>query len=157
MKASEIFDVCQGRYRSLQEWLAESTGQVRALDMESPSSGYKWRPVRARASEYMADYERIGRGALRRPQWNGKAEAFRDLLFAQRGIPARDFARGRIRRDVRLLDGGSEARGRWRAFADGFISSVALFSAWGVTRSASDHCSWKIDLGDNPIWRTLGK
>lgn len=76
MKASEIFDVCQGRYRSLQEWLAESTGQVQALDMESPSSGYQWRPVRARASEYMADYERIGRGALRRPQWKGRLKLF---------------------------------------------------------------------------------
>ena len=76
MKASEIFDVCQGRYRSLQDWLAESTGQVRALDMESPSSGYQWRPVRARASEYMADYERIGRGALRRPQWKERLKLF---------------------------------------------------------------------------------
>ena len=49
MKAREIFDSCHARYRGLQEWLADSTGQVRALDLENPSSGYHWRPVRARA------------------------------------------------------------------------------------------------------------
>jgi hypothetical protein len=76
MKANEIFDVCQRRYRSLQEWLAESTGQIRALDMESPYSGYSWRPPRARAVEYVADYERIGREALRRPEWKGRLKLF---------------------------------------------------------------------------------
>ena len=76
MKANEVFDICQRRYRSLQEWLAESTGQVRALDMESPYSGYQWRPARARASEYVADYERIGREALRRPEWKGRLKLF---------------------------------------------------------------------------------
>ncbi|MGH9747464.1 MAG: hypothetical protein ACRD59_15320 [Candidatus Acidiferrales bacterium] len=76
MKASEMFDVCQQRYRSLQEWLAESTGQIRALDMESPYTGYQWRPARARASEYVADYERIGREALCRPEWKGRLKLF---------------------------------------------------------------------------------
>ena len=76
MKANEIFDICQRRYRSLQEWLAESAGQIRALDMESPYSGYQWRPARARASEYVADYERIGREALRRPEWKGRLKLF---------------------------------------------------------------------------------
>jgi hypothetical protein len=76
MKANEVFDICQRRYRSLQEWLGESTGQIRALDMESPYSGYQWRPARARASEYVADYERIGREALRRPEWKGRLKLF---------------------------------------------------------------------------------
>jgi len=76
MKASEIFDVCQGRYRSLQEWLDESTGKVRAVNLESPSSGYQWRPARSRACEFVADFERIGKQALRRPQWKGRLKLF---------------------------------------------------------------------------------
>lgn len=76
MKPNEVFDVCHGRYRGLQEWLAESTGQIRALDPETTPSGYHWRPVRARASEYVADYERIGRAALRRPEWKGRLKLF---------------------------------------------------------------------------------
>jgi hypothetical protein len=39
MKTSDIFDTCYGRYRSLHEWLEDTTGQVRAIDPESPSSG----------------------------------------------------------------------------------------------------------------------
>jgi hypothetical protein len=61
MKASEVFDSCHGRYRNLREWLAESTGQIRALDPESHYDGYHWRPVQARAAEFVADYERKGR------------------------------------------------------------------------------------------------
>jgi hypothetical protein len=76
MKAAEIFDVCHGRYRGLREWLADSTGQVRALDPGTPSSGYQWRPERSRASEYVADFERIGRRALRRPEWKGRLKLF---------------------------------------------------------------------------------
>jgi hypothetical protein len=56
MKASEIFDSCHGRYRNLREWLAESAGQIRALDPESPYDGYHWRPAQARAAEFVADY-----------------------------------------------------------------------------------------------------
>lgn len=51
MKATEIFDTCYGRYRSLHEWLEDTTGKVRAIDLESPSSGYSWRPARGRACE----------------------------------------------------------------------------------------------------------
>ncbi|MGH9692349.1 MAG: hypothetical protein ACRD4C_14935 [Candidatus Acidiferrales bacterium] len=76
MKAKEIFDVCHGRYRSLREWLADSTGQVRLLELEAPSSGYQWRPDRARACEYIADFERIGRHALRRQEWKGRLKLF---------------------------------------------------------------------------------
>jgi hypothetical protein len=76
MKASEIFDSCHGRYRNLREWLAESTGQIRALDPESHYDGYHWRPVQARAAEFVADYERIGRKALRRPEWKGRLKLF---------------------------------------------------------------------------------
>ena len=76
MKASEVFDACHGRYRSLQEWLEESTGKVRAVNLDSPSSGYQWRPVPSRACEFVADFERIGKQALRRPQWKGRLKLF---------------------------------------------------------------------------------
>jgi len=76
MKAAEIFEVCHARYRGLRDWLADSTGSVRALDLDTPSSGYQWRPERARASEYVADFERIGRLALRRPEWKGRLKLF---------------------------------------------------------------------------------
>ena len=72
MKSTEIFDVCHARYRGLREWLKDATGAVRSLDMEKPSAGYQWRPDRARACEYVADFERIGRRALRRPEWKGR-------------------------------------------------------------------------------------
>ncbi|HXZ11340.1 MAG TPA: hypothetical protein VEG64_03020 [Candidatus Sulfotelmatobacter sp.] len=76
MKAAEIFEVCHARYRGLRDWLADATGSVRALDLDTPSSGYQWRPERARASEYVADFERIGRHALRRPEWRGRLKLF---------------------------------------------------------------------------------
>lgn len=83
MKASEIFDICHGRYRGLREWLADSTGAVRSLALETPSSGYQWRPDRARACEYLADFERIGRHALRRPEWKGRLKLF-EIYFLDR-------------------------------------------------------------------------
>src|SRR5271170_6732022 len=76
MKATEVFDECHGRYRGLREWLADSTGSVRSLDFEKPSAGYLWRPDRARACDYVADFERIGRHALRRPEWKGRLKLF---------------------------------------------------------------------------------
>lgn len=76
MKASEIFDVCHGRYRSLRDCLTDSRGAVRSIALDTPSSGYQWRPTRARACEYMADFERIGRHALRRPEWKGRLRLF---------------------------------------------------------------------------------
>jgi hypothetical protein len=39
-------------------------------------SGYSWRPARGRACEYIADFERIGRDALRRPEWKGRLKLF---------------------------------------------------------------------------------
>jgi hypothetical protein len=56
--------------------LEDSRGQVRAIDPASPSSGYSWRPARGRACEYIADFERIGRRSLRRPQWKGRLKLF---------------------------------------------------------------------------------
>jgi hypothetical protein len=76
MKASEIFDVCHKRYRGLHDWLSASTGAVRSITLATPSSGYQWRPSRARACEYVADFERIGRHALRRPEWKGRLKLF---------------------------------------------------------------------------------
>lgn len=77
MKATEVFDVCHTRYRGLREWLAETRGAVRSVHLDTPSEGgYQWRPSRARACEYVADFERIGRHALRRPEWNGRLKLF---------------------------------------------------------------------------------
>jgi len=76
MKAAEIFDECHARYRGLRKWLKDGSGSVRALDLGTPSSGYQWRPDRARACEYIADFERIGRHALRRREWKGRLKLF---------------------------------------------------------------------------------
>jgi hypothetical protein len=76
MKAVEIFDVCHARYRGLREWLDDSAGAVRSVDLGKPSEGYHWRPGRARACEYVADFERIGRHALRRAEWKGRLKLF---------------------------------------------------------------------------------
>jgi hypothetical protein len=65
MKTTEVLDVCHARYRGLREWLTDPRGAVRSLDLGSPSEGHQWRPNRARACEYVADFERIGRRALR--------------------------------------------------------------------------------------------
>jgi len=82
MKATDVFDECHGRYRGLREWLVDSTGSVRSLDFEKPPAGYLWRPDRARACDYVADFERIGRHALRRPEWKGRLKLF-DVYFVR--------------------------------------------------------------------------
>jgi len=76
MTAKDIFDACWARYRRLREWVADSTGAVRSVDYDAPLEGYRWRPDRARACEYIADFERIGRHALRRASWKGRRELF---------------------------------------------------------------------------------
>lgn len=48
-----------------------------AVDLESPSDGYRWRPERARAEEYVADFEMIAQRALGRPEWRGRLKLFR--------------------------------------------------------------------------------
>jgi hypothetical protein len=87
MKAKEVFDTCHARYRGLRDWLADSTGAVRSVSLDAPSAGYQWRPDRARACEYVADFERIGRRALRRPEWKGRLNLF-EVCFL-RGIEYR--------------------------------------------------------------------
>lgn len=74
MKPHEIFDVCHGRYRSLRQFLK---GGVSAVDLETPSDEYRWRPDRARAEEFCADYEMIAERALSRPDWKGRRKLFR--------------------------------------------------------------------------------
>jgi len=76
MKAAEIFEVCHARYCGLRDWLGEAIGQVRAMSIDGPSPGYHWKPSRARASEYVADFERLGRQTLRRPEWKGRLKVF---------------------------------------------------------------------------------
>ena len=81
MKAVEVFDTCYARYRGLREWLKDSSNSVRAVSLDTPSSGYQWRPGRARACEYIADFERIGRHALRRPEWSGRLKLFHSYFL----------------------------------------------------------------------------
>ena len=82
MKAAEVFDECFRRYRGLREWLADSTGSVRSVDLERGGDGYLWRPDRARACDYIADFESIGRRSLRRPEWKGRLKLF-DVYFVR--------------------------------------------------------------------------
>jgi hypothetical protein len=71
MKADEMFNECNARYRGLNGWLDDSWGQVRALDLDSPFRGYQWRPERSRACEYVAAFERIGRHATQAARVEG--------------------------------------------------------------------------------------
>jgi hypothetical protein len=48
-----------------------------AVDLDSPSAGYQWRPDRVRAEMYVADFEMIAERALRRPEWKGRLKLFR--------------------------------------------------------------------------------
>jgi DNA-directed RNA polymerase specialized sigma24 family protein len=74
MKAQEIFDACYARYRGLRAYL---NGHLAAIDWESPAAGYQWRPERARAEEFVADFEMIAERALARPEWKGRRKLFR--------------------------------------------------------------------------------
>jgi len=80
MKLKEIFDVCYARYRGCKALLG---GHVSAVDLESPSEEYRWRPDRTRAEEYVADFERVAARALSRPGWEGRYKLFR-VYFLRR-------------------------------------------------------------------------
>ncbi len=85
MKAQEMFEICLGRYRGLRGFLHGpdgAGGHVAGVDLEAPSAGYQWRPERARAEEYIADFEMIAERALRRPEWKGRLKLFR-IYFLQ--------------------------------------------------------------------------
>ena len=80
MKPQEMFEICHGRYRALRGFLSGpdgAGGHMVAVDLNSPSAGYQWRPDRARAEEYVADFEMIAERALRRPEWKGRLKLFR--------------------------------------------------------------------------------
>jgi hypothetical protein len=81
MKPREIFDVCHARYRGLRAYLR---GHMAATDLDSPSAGYQWRPDRARAEEFVADFEMIAERTLRRPEWRGRRKLFR--IYFLRGV-----------------------------------------------------------------------
>jgi len=84
MKDGEVFDACHARYRGLRGWLRGTEGAVHSVDMESPLEGFLWRPSRARACEYIADFERIGRHALRRKEWKGRLKLFNVYFVCER-------------------------------------------------------------------------
>lgn len=90
MKAQEMFDICHARYRGLRAFLRGpdgTGGHMAAVDLDSPASGYQWRPDRARAEEYVADFEMIAERALRRPEWKGRRKLFR--IYFLRGVEYR--------------------------------------------------------------------
>jgi hypothetical protein len=76
MKPKEVFEVCHGKYKGLRNWLQDSRGSVQSVDLDTPSAGYQWRPCRGKACEFVADFERIGRRGLRRPEWKGRLRLF---------------------------------------------------------------------------------
>lgn len=76
MKSAEMFDECHARFRSLREWFASAAGSVHSIKLDRESAGYRWQPERTHACEYLADFERIGRHALRRPEWKGRLKLF---------------------------------------------------------------------------------
>jgi hypothetical protein len=84
MKPQEIFESCHARYRGLRAYLK---GQMSAIDLDTPSAGYQWRPERARAEEYVADFEMIAERAMRRPEWKGRLKLFR--IYFLRGVEYR--------------------------------------------------------------------
>jgi hypothetical protein len=75
MKPQHAFEICCERYRGMRAFL---NGSVRAVDLETPSSGYQWRPDRAGAADYVADFQLAGARALRRPEWKGRLQLFQN-------------------------------------------------------------------------------
>jgi hypothetical protein len=80
-KPLEVFEVCYDRYCGLRKWLGRKTS---AVDLKRPSGGYVWRPERARAAEYIADFENVAERALRRPEWKGRRRLF--AIYFLRGV-----------------------------------------------------------------------
>lgn len=83
MKSKEIFEVCHRKYKGLRESLKDTTGAAKSVDLDVPSIGYQWRPVRGKACEYVADFERIGRRGLRRPEWKGRLRLFETYFLGE--------------------------------------------------------------------------
>jgi hypothetical protein len=86
MRSQEMFDICHERYRGLRGWLGKRIGAIQ-LNAPASSGGYQWRPDRARAADYVADFESAGRRALARPTWKGRYRLF-EIYFC-RGIEYR--------------------------------------------------------------------
>jgi len=82
MKSVQVFDECHARYRHLRAELNNGQARIRPVALDRPASGYSWRPTRACACEYVADFERIGRNALRRSEWKGRLKLF-ETYFLQ--------------------------------------------------------------------------
>jgi hypothetical protein len=85
VRAEEVFDVCLERYRGLRAWL---DGRIRAVNLAVPAAGgYRWRPERARAQEYVADFEIAGMRVLARPMRQGRRRLFE--IYFLRGVEYR--------------------------------------------------------------------
>jgi hypothetical protein len=86
MRPQDVFEVCLERYRGLRDWVGRGIGAVQ-LDVPAASGGYQWRPDRARAADYVADFERAGQRVLARPNWKGRRRLF-EIYFC-RGVEYR--------------------------------------------------------------------
>jgi hypothetical protein len=108
MRPQDIFAACHARYRSARRRRAH----LGVPDPNQPA-GYHWRPVAARAADYLADFELAGQRALARPSWAGRRRLF-EIYFLQLvpyrraiylvGVPAGtfDWWMQQIKRDVGL-------------------------------------------------------
>jgi hypothetical protein len=81
MHSRYIFEICHERYRGFRGWV-DGHSEGSRIDLRSPSARFLWRPDRARAADYVADFERIGRRTLARPTWKGRLKLF-DLYFVR--------------------------------------------------------------------------
>ncbi len=82
MRPEVVFDICLKRYSALRGWLDERASGVPGLSRSGPSSGYRWHPMRAGAADYVSDFERITRNALRRPEWIGRRRLLEQYFLA---------------------------------------------------------------------------
>lgn len=86
MRPQDVFDICLERYRGLRGRMGGQIGAIQ-LDVPAASHGYQWRPDRARAADYVADFEQAGRRALDRPSWKGRQRLF--AIYFLRGVEYR--------------------------------------------------------------------
>ncbi len=74
-RAREVFDACWARYRAARR-VTLPTSMLSAKRQMTEPAGFQWRPRKARAAEYVADFELCGRRALDRPHWEGHRKLF---------------------------------------------------------------------------------
>ena len=92
---------------------------MRSLDFKKGADGYLKRPDRARACDFITDFERIGRRSLDRPEWKGRPELF-NIYFVREAVPP-----GRP-------DGGCRGMNLTMGIANWSVRAAGNFSRTGV-------------------------